>query len=133
MSEDEKELKIISETKTLEQLIEMAQYGRAQHEIFESLKMDLFTQKITRYFKMVFIGAFAVFLFFVNTSLNYNLEMILKIILMLLSAGALDFMFKNKVNVGDLQARLFLVTMSSNLAYLNDEYLKNKESEKSNE
>jgi hypothetical protein len=111
----------------------MAQYGRAQHEIFESLKMDLFTQKITRYFKMVFIGAFAVFLFFVNTSLNYNLEMILKIILMLLSAGALDFMFKNKVNVGDLQARLFLVTMSSNLAYLNDEYLKNKESEKSNE
>lgn len=118
--------KILIATKTLEEFIQNANYGEAQKAILESLTEDLNVAKVKRIFKLIFLSTLAVFIFFIDTSFGGTVELALKILLMLCFTVSLDYVFKNKVNVANIQDRLFMVTISSNLLYLNEEFLKNK-------
>lgn len=82
--------------------------------------------RIRRIFKLVFLIVLGVFVFFVQVSFPYVVEIAFKIFIMFCIAAITDVVFIEKLDVGRLQSRLFLVTLSTNLMFVNEEIEKLK-------
>lgn len=119
-------IEILTATKNLNDFVKKVNYIDAQHEVFDVLKKDLMAMRIRRIFKLVFLIVLGVFVFFVQVSFPYVVEIAFKIFIMFCIAAITDVVFIEKLDVGRLQSRLFLVTLSTNLMFVNEEIEKLK-------